>query len=292
MYYILYGFLYLLSLIPWRILYILSDFVYVVFYYLVGYRKAVVMSNLAIAFPEKTDKERLAIAKQFYHNFIDTFIETIKLLSISDAEFNKRFSGNFDMLNELYKTGQSVQFHSGHFFNWEFINWGIARNSSYRFLGVYAPIGSKSFDRIMIKLRSRFGTVLIPSTKFRTIFHQYATTQYAIGLAADQSAYPEKSFWVHFFGKLTPFVNGPEKGAKSNNTAVVFVHFYKIKRGYYHTDFELVTTEPGSYNYGELTKIYVTYLEKCIYRKPDNYLWSHRRWKHTYQERFKENLLS
>lgn len=291
MYYILYGFLYVLSLLPWRILYLLSDMVYLVFYYLVGYRKAVVLSNLAIAFPEKTADERRAIAKQFYHNFIDTFIETIKLISISDEAFDKRLSGNFDLIHDLYATGQSVQLHSGHFFNWEYINWGFARNTSYKFLGVYAPIGSRAFNRMMLKLRSRFGTVLIPSYTFKNEFKQHAKTQYAMGLAADQSAFPHKSFWLHFFGKLTPFVNGPEKAANTYNTAVVFVHFYKLKRGYYHADFELVTTEPQNLKRGELTTMYVRYLEKCIRKKPDNYLWSHRRWKYTYTDEFKDNLL-
>lgn len=291
MYHLLYGFLYLLSLLPWRVLYFIGDCIYLLIYHVFGYRKEVVFSNLAIAFPEKTIDERTKIAKEFYHNFIDTFIETIKLLSTSDKDFANRFSGNFDVLKELYATGKSVQFHSGHFFNWEYINWGIAKYSPYTFLGVYAPIGSKAFDKIMLKLRARYGTVLIPSYTFKTIFHQYAKSQYALGLAADQSAPPERSYWVSFFGKLAPFVNGPEKGAVVNNTAIVFVHFYKIKRGYYQADMELITTEPRSFNRGELTKMYVQYLEKCIRKKPANYLWSHRKWKHSYKEEFKDNLL-
>ena len=272
-------------------MYFIGDCFYLLVYYIIGYRREVVRSNLLIAFPEKTEEERKQISKQFYHNFIDTFIETIKLLSISDKEFTKRFSGNYELLVNLHATGKSAQFHSGHFFNWEYINWGVAINSPYTFLGVYAPLDSKAFNRIMIKLRGRYHTVLLASNTFKTTFHLYAKSQYALGLAADQSAPPEKSFWIPFFGKLAPFVMGPERGAVINNTAIVFVHFYKIKRGYYQADFELITTEPAKFERGQLTKMYVEYLENCIRKKPDNYLWSHRKWKHEFQEQFRNNLL-
>ncbi|MDB5246306.1 MAG: hypothetical protein JWQ40_700 [Segetibacter sp.] len=292
MYYIIYGFLYTLSLVPWRILYFISDVVYGLLYYVIGYRKKVVMSNLKIAFPDKNEHERIAIAKEFYHNFLDTFIETLKFLSLSDQQFSKRVTGNFKLLTELYETGQSVQLHSGHFFNWEYMNWGIAKYSPYRFIGVYLEIPNKAINRIVLKLRSRYNTILVSAYTFRNTFHQLAKTQFALGLAADQSAPPEKGYWTEFFGKLTPFVTGPEKGAIRNNTAIVFVHFYKVKRGYYHADFEVFTTDPRRFAHGEITKNYVSYLESCIRKKPANYLWSHRRWKHEYNEVYSKNLIS
>ena len=247
------------------------------------------MSNLLIAFPEKTEKERLQIAKQFYHNFIDTFIESLKFLSLSEKEFAKRLTGNFQLLSDIYVTGQNVQLHSGHFFNWEYMNWGISRYSPYRFIGVYAPIQNKAFNKIMLKVRGRFNTILVATTNFKTAFPQLSKKQYSLGLAADQNpVHPPNGYWVPFFGRLTPFVPGPEKGACLNNTAVVFVHFYSTKRGYYHADFELFTTEPTLLPPGEITKKYVTYLEACIRKKPSNYLWSHRRWKHEFKEGYKK----
>ena len=286
MYYILYALFYLLSLLPWFVLYFISDVIYVLVYYVFGYRKKIVLSNLYIAFPDKTEKERIRIAKDFYHNFIDTIVETVKCISISKKEIQKRFIANLQPINDLYKTGQSVQFHSGHFFNWEIINLGISLNISYAWLGVYSPIANKPVEKIMYDMRSRFGTILIPATKFKTNFNEYAARPYALGLAADQApGSPENAYWTTFFGKLTPFTKGPEKGAKCKNTAIVFVDFHKIKRGYFEMKFETITTSPNDYKEGMLTRSFVEYIENCIRERPANYLWSHRRWKHQFHEK-------
>jgi KDO2-lipid IV(A) lauroyltransferase len=280
MYYIIYPLLYLLSLLPWRVLYFLSDGVYVIVYYILGYRKEVVMKNLRIAFPEKTENERVSIAKEFYHNFTDTFIETIKLLSVGDKEFAKRYTSNNEIANAFYDTGINLQYQAGHFFNWEFVNLGESRNGKYPFVAVYMPIANKNFDRMICKLRSRYGTILVPAIDFKTKFHQYVKGRYALALAADQNpGNPLAAHWVNFFGRLTPFVTGPEKGAKLNNTPVIFGHFYKVKRGYYHTQLEVITTTPRDFENGALTQLFANYVEKAIREKPANYLWSHRRWK-------------
>ncbi len=292
MYYLLYGLLYVFSLLPWRILYFLSDGIYVLLYYIIGYRRQVVLKNLLIAFPDKTQQERVKIAKDFYHNFLDTFIETIKFLSLSDREFSKRLTGNFGLLSDLYATGQNVQLQSGHFFNWEYMNWGISRNSPYPLIAVYAPVSNKVFDKIIFKMRSRKNVILVSVYDFKNKFHQLAKARYALALIADQNpGISEQSYWLPFFGKLTGFVTGPEKSARINNTAVVLAHFYKVKRGYYNVNFELLTTEPRQSARGELTKKYVSYLENCIRQKPANYLWSHRRWKWEYKEEFKKLLI-
>ena len=280
MYYIIYPLLYLLSLLPWFVLYLLSDGIYVLIYYVFGYRKDVVMKNLLIAFPEKTEEERVRIAKEFYHNFTDTFIETIKLLSVSDKEFNKRYTSNIEIVNALYDTGINVQLQAGHFFNWEYINLGVARDSRIPFVAVYMPISNKAFDKIIYNLRNRYGTILVPAVDFKTKFHQYVRGRYALGLAADQNpGSPLAAYWVNFFGRLTPFVRGPEKGAKLNNTAVFFGHFYKVKRGYYHIQLELLTDKPRDFEDGKLTQLFASRVEEAIRLKPSNYLWSHRRWK-------------
>ena len=293
MYYLLYGLFYLLSLIPWWFLYLVSDFIYVVLYYLAGYRKDVVMSNINIAFPTKTEAEKIRIAKEFYKNFIDTFIETVKLFSISDKAFTKRMTGNFGLLADLHKTGKNVQLNGGHFFNWEYINWGLARNSPYPLIGLYAPLSNKSADRLMYNMRSRYKTLLLNAYNFRTSFHDLARGRYAMALAADQNPpSPEKSFWIDFFGRPTAFFMGPEKGAKINNLAVVFVNYYKVKRGYYNIELSLVTTEPKAMPNGELTARYVAFLEDCIRKRPSNYLWSHRRWKHEFKEEFSNNIIA
>lgn len=292
MYYLVYGPLYLLSLIPWRILYLLSDGVYGLLYYIIQYRRKVVMNNLLIAFPEKTEKERIAIAKEFYHNFLDTFIETLKFLSLSDKAFAKRISGNFEIFNDLYKTGQNVQIHSGHFFNWEYMNWAVPKYAPYPFIGVYKEISNKTVNKLILDLRQRYHSIMLSTYDFKTTFHQLAKGRYALGLYADQNP-PNtgQSFWLPFFGKLAPFVTGPEKSARINNTAVVFVHHYRVKRGYYHADFSLITTTPKDFGRGQLTKIYVEWLQDCIRKKPSNYLWSHKRWKWEFREEFRRLMV-
>ena len=266
-------------------MYLLSDGVYVILYHISGYRKEVVMKNLSIAFPEKTEKEKVTIAKEFYHNFTDTFIETIKLLSVNDKELAKRYTSNNEVVTEIYNSGVNIQLHAGHFFNWEFVNLGETLLGKYSFVGVYMPITNKAFDKMMRKLRSRYGTILVPAGDFKTKFHQYVNKQYILGLAADQNpGNPLAAHWVKFFDRLTPFVTGPEKGAKMNNTPVVFAHFYKIKRGYYHTQFEIITRTPCDFETGQLTQLFASYVEKAIREKPANYLWSHRRWKWEFNE--------
>ena len=293
MYFVIYSLLYLISLLPWRVLYIFSDGIAFLLKYVIKYRVDVVHQNLIIAFPNKTEKERKQIAYDFYQQFTDTFIETIKLLSISDKTFQKRFTSNVEVLNNLYPTGQSVQIMAGHFFNWEFANWGVAKYGKYSFLAVFMPLSNKVFSKLIYDLRARYGSILIPATNFRSQFHKYANEgSYAMALAADQNpGNPLQAYWVNFFGRPTPFVKGPEKGAKLNNTAQVFVHFYRTKRGYYHSQYELMTISPNYFKDGQLTALYVKVLEEKIKANPSNYLWSHRRWKYTYDAALHENLL-
>jgi KDO2-lipid IV(A) lauroyltransferase len=252
----------------------------------------VVMKNLLIAFPEKTEEERILIAKKFYHNFTDTFIETIKLLSVSEKTLTKRFSSNIELVNSFYDTGVNIQLQSGHFFNWEFVNLGISRFGKYPFVGVYMVISNKVFNRMMLKLRARYGTILIPAGDFKSKFHSYVKGRYALGLAADQNpGRMDIAHWVPFFNRLTPFVSGPEKGAKLNNTPVIFADFHQVKRGYYHIQFEVITTTPREFEDGQLTKLFVSYVEKTVRNNPANYLWSHRRWKWEFNEQKHGHLL-
>ncbi len=267
-------------------MYWLSDGIYLFMYYGFGYRREIVKKNLLIAFPEKTDTERTQIGKEFYKSFIDTFIETIKLVSISRKEFDRRLSINAEVLNNLLPTGQSAQIHSGHFFNWEFMNLGVAANSHYPFVGIFTALTNKTFNRLMLKVRGQYGTILIPSSDFRTRFRQYTDKPYSLGLVADQNPVdPTNAYWVKFFGRMTPFVKGPEKGAKNMNTAVIMADMYKIKRGFYRIDLTLLTTRPKETPDGYITKTLVNFIEESVRKRPYNYLWSHRRWKFEYDEK-------
>jgi len=285
MYYFIYAIFYTLSILPWRVIYSISDFFYFIAYYIVGYRKNVVFKNLAIAFPEKTEKERIRIAKDFYHQFIDSLVEMIKLISISQEEIQKRFSVNIDVINDLYDTTDKIQITTGHYFSWEIANLGVSLQIKYPFLVVYMPLANKAFDKLIFNFRSKFGTVLLPAIEFKNNFTQYSQGKYSLILVADQNpGNPFNAYWMPFFGKMTAFVKGPENGARANNTAILYANFYKIKRGYYKADIELITKEPNSFSEGELTKLLVKKVEESVKQKPSNYLWSHRRWKLEYDE--------
>ncbi|MES1225329.1 MAG: lipid A biosynthesis acyltransferase, partial [Bacteroidota bacterium] len=164
-----------------RVLYFFSDGLYFLVYYIIGYRKEVVMNNLLIAFPEKSENERKKIAKQFYKNFIDSFIETIKLFSASDNFLGKRFTiSNIDILNDLQKSGKSCQIHLGHTFNWEWGQLVLQTLTIYKLMAVYMPISNKILDKIFLKLRTRHQSTFLPATSMKSAMSHYMSTQYLL----------------------------------------------------------------------------------------------------------------
>lgn len=283
MYYLVYGFLYLFSLLPMWVLYGITDFVCWLVFGVFGYRRTVVLKNLAIAFPEKSDAERKLLARKFERNFTDTFAETIKLLSASKEFLLKRVKVDIAAIEAIYEKGLRCQVHLGHNFNWEMAQVAFSYSSRYLFLGVYMPLNNKIMDRIFITLRGRSGTVLLPANDMRKSMIPYRNSQYLLGLAADQvPGKIRKAMWLNFFGVPTAFTAGPEKGARTGNIPVVFVHITKEKRGHYFLHSKLATEDPASLPEGELTCMYRDFLEKVIRERPDMWLWSHRRWKKTW----------
>lgn len=289
MYYIVYGFLWLISLLPLRVLYFFGDCIYVLIFYVVKYRRAVVLSNISNAFPEKDEKEVRKIAKQFYHNFIDTFIEAIKLLSSGKKFISKRSTGEFDLINKFLAEGKNVHIMAGHQFNWEFGNLLYSLNLLTPFVGIYMPVANKALDKIFFNLRKRYGTILISAQDFKNKRYDVFSSQYMLALAADQNpGHPGNAYWMHFLGRPAPFVTGPAKGAVKNNTAVVMVPFEKKRRGYYHFSVKLLAEEGSQFTPEQLTIIYKNELEKVIRKDPSNYLWSHRRWKYEWKPEYGE----
>lgn len=289
MYYIVYGLLWVVSLLPLRILYILSDGFYGLAFYVFKYRRDVVMGNLMIAFPEKTENERRAIAKKFYHNLIDMFLETIKMITVSEKTLEKRFTANWDLVNAVHPTGKSVQVHVGHNFNWEWGNMIMTKKTVFKLLAVYMPMSSKIMERLFYKLRTRNGAVFLRATHMKEEFVPYLNTQYLLGLVADQSpGHPGNAWWFNFFGRPTPFVKGPAKAAIANNTAVVFAFVHKPRRGYYEATFSLATENFQLLTEVELTQKFAMYLEGVIKQYPEMWLWSHRRWKWEWKPEYGE----
>lgn len=248
------------------------------------------MENLSFAFPEKSEEERENIAAKFYRNFIDHWIETIKMMSISKTTLNKMVTGNYEILHQLFPKGKAVQANFGHFFNWEYSALHIAYNQPYTVLSVYYPQRSKIADRLIKYIRGRFGNPVIPSTNMARAILPWRKKQYLLGLGADQGTpFVESAYWLYFLNRPAGFVKGPEKFARGQKIPVVMVTTTKPRRGHYHFDFYLLAEDPGSLPDGELIREYVRRLEENIRLQPEIYLWSHRRWKRGWKAEY-ENL--
>jgi KDO2-lipid IV(A) lauroyltransferase len=288
MYYVVYGLVYLLSLLPMWMLYLLSDGLSFLLYYVIRYRRTVVMTNLVIAFPERSGTERTRIAKKFYRNFTDNLLETVKLLSARPSYAKTRLViDNPELLDAFYDSGRKCHLHLGHTFNWEIANAAMPLLTRYTFLVAYMPIENKTLDRLFLQLRARTGTILLPATRMHRSILPYRNKQYLLTLVADQAPpSPETAYWLDFFGRPTPFMRGPERGARIADIPVIFVRFYKTGRGHYRVRLITGADHPAQLPEGELTRRYARFLEEAIAQDPALWLWSHKRWKKEWKEEF------
>lgn len=277
--------LYFISILPFWILYGISNTFYVLVYHIIGYRKKVVTENLKRSFPEKSGQEITKISRQFYLHFCDVIFETIKLLTISKAEFKKRCAiddASAKTFNYFFDRNQTIVGVMGHCGNWE---WGAIAHQVYftrMITGVYHPLSNKNFDTFMLDLRSRFGGDIVPMHNLykRLITLKQQDISTTIGLIADQTPPPESAYWTTFLNQDTPVFNGPEKLAKKFNNPVVYLNIVKIKRGYYSLSTTLLTENPKDLPDGAISELHTRHLEKNIQKQPYTWLWSHRRWKH------------
>ena len=290
-----YAIIYLFSLIPFWLMYIISDVLAFFLAKVIRYRNNVIKDNIQKAFPNLSQKEINKITKDFYRRFCDNFLETLKLISISEKELNKRFTTDVSLLHQLRtETDKNVTIALGHFFNWEMGNLALALNNPFQQLIIYKKVNSNFFEQIMVKLRARFNAKIIASAEFSSNIRKYNSERYTLVLVADQNPYGDsvkKAYWTNFLGHIVPFVKGPEKTAVINDNAVVFGKMYRVKRGYYRNRLELVTADAKNTARGEITKKIVRLLEENMEEDIANYLWSHRRFRHTYKEEYKRNLL-
>jgi len=271
---------YPISKLPLHIIYLFSDFLYIVFL-IFPYRKRVIVENLNRSFPEKTKTERRIIRRQFYRHFADLMAEGIKNLSISKRELQKRYRiKNPQIIEELYKKNKSVIIVSGHYNNWE---WLISAQNfmfSHQAMGIGMPMSSKFWDRKVNERRQRFGMIVVHSKNFREEIEKLTTVPKAILTLFDQSPGNSlKSYWMQFLNQTTAVLFGAELMAHQYNFAVVFYHTKKIKRGVYEMTLNLITEEPKSKKWGEITEECTKKLEKEIIKNPQYWLWSHKRWK-------------
>ncbi len=283
-YILLYPLIFLFSRLPFWILYRISDVLYIIIYYLAGYRKKVVRKNLELVFPDKRATERRKIEKQFYRHFTDLFVEMVKSFHISLPELQKRFViHNVKLLNNISDSGQNIIVVGGHYANWEWII-SLASQTKASPIATYLKINNPYFERFMLKNRLRFGGELIETKNLRKILKKYHTQNklFILGLLADQSPQLLRAkYWRSFLGVgPVPVFTGPEELAKQYNAAFVYMTINKIKRGYYNVDFELITKNSKKFKNYELTDIYIDKMAYQIKAAPQYYLWTHNRFKH------------
>lgn len=281
MYYLLLIVLYPIAALPLRILYVLSDLVYLLLYHVFGYRKELVLDNLVHAFPEKSGKEINVIGKAFYRSFCDQWIEMLKLLTISEKELNQRFIGNWEVLEQLRIEGKNAYVFLGHTFNWEWANVASQFNIKQQMAGVYLPLESAAFDRFVLKLRKRANGLMVSMKAKKEAFAELNKVQHALGLIADQNpSNLNNVLWVNFMGREAPFFIGSAYMAKKGQAAVVLSQIKKIKRGHYQLVMQRLCDDASTMEANDIVYAYVKHLEQQIRQQPENWMWTHRRWKH------------
>ena len=280
------SFLKLLGYTPFWLLYIWADLIYLVCYYLVGYRKKTVIQNLKNSFPEKADREIKEITIKFYHHFADLVVETIKAFQMNEKAIEKRFHyKNPEVLNELYDQGKSVALLSGHYGNWE---WTVSLPQliKHKVNVIYRPIQDETFDRYMKQVRSRFGMfMMMARVSGRNMLTLEKTGQLsATYYLTDQTALKDTDYWMMFLNQETAVFPGAEIMSAKFGQAVVFMDIQKVRRGYYEAEFTKLFDDASKTNKYEVTKAHTKFLEEIIRKRPELWLWSHKRWKHTRPE--------
>jgi KDO2-lipid IV(A) lauroyltransferase len=289
LYYIVLTVWYLLSLLPLRLLYVLSDCLFVLIYYVIGYRKKVVRENLSSSFPEKSAEELRKVERGFYHFFCDYLVESLKMMTISSEQQKKRmqFEG-VELIEQCVKERQSVAMYLGHYCNWEWVSsFPLWLTEKVQCGQIYHPIENKDFDRLFLRSRQRQGALCIPmqDTLRKILEFRRAGQPIVVGYIADQKPHwVNIHHWVDFLHHDTPVLTGTERIVRKVNHAVVYLDMQRVRRGYYKGVLHLITREPGKLAEFELTDIYYRYLEASIRRAPEFWLWSHKRWARTRQE--------
>ncbi|QLG46994.1 lysophospholipid acyltransferase family protein [Costertonia aggregata] len=281
-----YPLLWLISILPYRLFYAFSDFVYFVLYRIVGYRKKVVKDNLRLVFPSKTKEELKSIEKKFYRHLCDSFLEMVKTMNLSKAAVKKRYDiQNVEVIQEIEKT-KSILVVCSHYANWE---WNVSLNNYVQAKGyaVYTKISNKYFDAWSRKVRARWNTKLITQEEtVKTIVKNKQNNVIGIfGMVSDQSPQVIRAqYWADFMGIRVPVINGAETLARKLDLAVVFLKVSKVKRGYYKAEFTPITTDAKSTEKNQITDTFLRMAEQQIYERPEHYLWTHKRWKHRGKE--------
>ncbi len=274
--------IFIFRIIPFWLLYILSDFLFFMFFYIIKYRKKVVFANLKNSFPEKSEEQIYKIAKGFYHNLSDITVESIKGLTVNNKLFLKRYKVlNSDLEKEIFKNGRGVIAVAAHYANWEWGAFCLSKQFSHQLYGFYKPLSNKLTDKYIRKLRAAGGMKLVSISETFQHFQKTFQKPAMHIMVSDQSpSNLKKAHWINFLNQDTPCLHGAEAYAKQKNLPVVYIDAQRVKRGFYELTLKLLVENPSETKDGEITKLFHEHLESVILRKPEDWLWSHNRWKH------------
>lgn len=282
-YYIFYFFTRSFAIVPFWALQLLSFKTFFLFYFIIPYRKKVIRQNIERSFPKYTKAEHIKIVKGFYHNLCDILLEGIKGFSITKNELQKRYIFlNPEVMNDFFDKGQDVVAVGAHYANWE---WGIIAapmQLKHKLYAFYTPLTNKPMDAYMRENRKKWGTELVSARDAKRVFdaQKDRPTMYFFG--ADQSpAKPKGAHWMTFLNQDTACIKGPEFFARRYKLPVVYFDVQRVKKGHYTVFLKVIEPDPTTTSSGDITENYMHELERIIIKRPENYLWSHRRWKHS-----------
>lgn len=282
-YSISFPFLWIISKLPFKLFYWFSDYIYLLVYYVIGYRKKIVRHNILIALPHLSESKRLMIEKKFYHHMCDMFLEMIKTMSISSEEMRQRFKiTNIELLKEYEQKNKSIILLASHYASWEWLL-SINESTTFKCYGVYKKINNKYFDAKVRAIRSKLKSELVTTDKTIALINENEKDGIVslYGLASDQSPQVHKTYhWQKFMGIEVPVHTGAEMLAKRYGLDVVFVKVKKVKRGFYEATFVPICDSPISIPDYDITDTYLKEVEQQILEAPEYYFWTHKRWKH------------
>lgn len=282
-FYLVYALLWLISILPFPIFYFVSDCIFVIIYYIIGYRKKTVRANIELTLPHLSKKEKLQVEKKFYRHMCDMFMEMIKTISISKKEIQKRFVfKNIELFHEYEKKNKSIILFYAHYASWE---WSIALGTyiSFKGFGIYKKIRNPYFDKLVKDIRSHFDATLIDTraTTKTVTENQHKGVLGVYGFISDQTPAKQKAkYWDTFMGHEVPIHTGGESLARSLDMNVLYMKVSKVKRGYYEATFIPITDNIKAEPKFEVSKKFIREVEKQIYEAPEYYFWTHKRWKH------------
>ena len=273
----------IIGLLPVPVIYGLSSLFRFIIFHLIRYRTDLVKKNIVNSFPGMAEEEVKRVVSLFYRNLADIIIEGIWSFTISKKQIHKRYRIiNPEVLKPFSDSGKSVIGVTGHYCNWEWGSLIASMETDFNVIAFYKPMSNKHIDKFARWSRSRFGTKLVSINETTASFEKWKDSKTLFLMAADQGMpekFLERSHWVRFLNRNTPFLHGMEKHSRLNNLPVVYIDVQRVRRGWYTVELSLLTESSPKLEEGQLTEMYAGKLESVIQKKPENWLWSHNRFK-------------